>query len=59
MTGDLDGAKADCDRALELDASSWNSLNSRGFIHHRKGDHAASVSDYSAALEHEPEIASS
>lgn len=59
MTGDLDGGKADCDRALELDAASWNSLNSRGFIHHRKGDHAASVSDYSAALEHEPEVASS
>ena len=37
MTGDLDGAKADCDRALELDASSWNSLNSRGFIRHRQG----------------------
>ena len=59
MAGDFAGGKADCDRALALDGKSWNSYNSRGYIHYRLGSHAAAVADYDKAIEHAPGMASS
>ena len=54
-----DPAVAIRDRALELDAGSSNSYNSRGYVNFRAGRFAESVHDYDAALAAQPAVASS
>ena len=56
---DLDGALADCNRAIELSADPASFLDSRGMVHFRAGQMQAALSDYNAALDADPEFSSS
>jgi tetratricopeptide (TPR) repeat protein len=56
---ELDGALADCNRAIELSADPASFLDSRGMVHYRAGRYAAALADYNAALEAAPEFSNS
>jgi lipoprotein NlpI len=48
---DLDGALADCNRAIELDPKFAKAYFWRGIVKSRKGDFADAVADFNRALE--------
>jgi tetratricopeptide (TPR) repeat protein len=56
--GDLAGALADCNKALETDTGA-NVFDSRGFVHFRMGDYQSAAADYYVALDKKPAYASS
>ena len=52
--GDLAGALADFDRALELAPRYTEAYSNRGTARHARGDDAGSVADFEQALEIDP-----
>lgn len=54
---DLDQALAYCDKAVDLEAS-IDPLDSRGFVHFRRGEFDLALADYDAALRLAPRSAS-
>jgi tetratricopeptide (TPR) repeat protein len=52
---DLDGALADCNRALELAPRSAEMLDSRGLVNLKRGDYQAALADYGQAAAEEPQ----
>ena len=48
---DLEGARADYDRAIELDATSAGAFNNRGLVRHALGDVDGALADYDRAVE--------
>jgi len=57
--GDLAMAMADCNAALQIDPGYAEALDSRGFVHLRRGEYAAARADYDAALKLRPDAAMS
>lgn len=55
----LESALADCERAIELDKTDANHLNSRGFVHFRLHHFDLAIRDYDAAIAADPKVASS
>jgi len=55
--GDLDGAIADHNRALELNPKSAGYYNNRGLAKRNKGDLDGAIADYDRALELNPKYA--
>jgi Flp pilus assembly protein TadD len=49
--GDVDGAIADFNRAIELDPKQPRAYMNRGFAKPAKGDHDGAIADYNRALE--------
>ena len=58
LLGDMDGARKDCARALEVDPNEPYILDSRGFLFFRSGDFRRALADYNLALEIDPVRAS-
>ncbi len=56
---ELDKALAACNAALEHAPDYTAALDSRGFVHFRRGEYADAVTDYTAALKRSPKLASS
>ncbi len=56
---ELDKALAACNAALEHAPDYTAALDSRGFVHLRRGEYAAAVTDYTVALKRNPKLASS
>ncbi len=56
---ELDKALAACGVALAKVPNFANALDSRGFVHLRRGEYAAAVADYTAALKSNPKLAGS
>jgi tetratricopeptide (TPR) repeat protein len=54
----LDGALADCNRALQLNPDFVHAYVTRGWVYARKGDYAAAMKDYDLALSKNPKLAS-
>jgi tetratricopeptide (TPR) repeat protein len=57
--GDLAAALADCNAAVRIDPGYAEALDSRGFVHLRRGELAAAKADYDASLRLRPEGATS
>lgn len=47
---ELDGALADCEAALKIQPGNVDILDSRGFVHFRKGEFDLAIADYDEAL---------
>jgi tetratricopeptide (TPR) repeat protein len=56
---DLDGALADCERALQMQPNAANTLNTRGFVLFRQGLFDEAVASYDASIRLDPNVASS
>ncbi len=55
--GDLDRALADSEKAVSLGATS-DAVDTRGFVHFRRGEYALALADYQAVLNAYPRVAS-
>src|SRR3989344_6946387 len=55
--GDLNGAIADYNRALELDPRHANAYINRGYAKQVRGDHDGAITDYNRALKFDPQYA--
>ena len=55
--GDINGAIADYDRALELDPKSAQAHNNRGAARQAKGEIDSAMADYNKAIELDPKLA--
>lgn len=55
--GDIDGAIADCSRALKLDPKFADAYTNRGIAKVRKDDFDGAIADYSRALKLDPKFA--
>src|SRR6516164_5453076 len=55
--GDLDGAIADCNRAIELDPKDPMARKYRGVAKKEKGDLDGAIADYNRAIELGPKFA--
>jgi tetratricopeptide (TPR) repeat protein len=56
---DLDGALADCERALQLRPDAANTLNTRGFVLFRQGRFKDAIASYNDSIRRDPKVASS
>jgi tetratricopeptide (TPR) repeat protein len=54
--GDLDGARQDFDRALELDANLTAAYNNRGVTRKALGDTQGAIADYTEAIKLKPSL---
>ncbi|HEY1710617.1 MAG TPA: tetratricopeptide repeat protein [Rhizomicrobium sp.] len=54
----LDGALADCNRALQLNPNFVHAYVTRGWVYARKGDYTAAMENYDLALAKNPGLAS-
>jgi len=58
ISGDLDGALADCNEAIRREPNIAAYLDSRGFVYLRSGRWDLAISDFDAALKLDPKLAS-
>jgi tetratricopeptide (TPR) repeat protein len=56
---DLDTAKTDCEKAIELEPKDANNFNSLAFVRFRKGDYIGAVESYTQSLALNPDSGSS
>ena len=56
---DLEGALADCEKAMQLHPDAANTLNTRGFIFYRQGRFEDAIGSYDASIARDPKVASS
>jgi tetratricopeptide (TPR) repeat protein len=56
---DLDTAQNDCAQALMLQHDAADALDTSGFLDFRRGDMKAAITDYDAAIDGDPTVASS
>lgn len=56
---DLEGALADCKKAMELQPSAANTLNTLGFILYRQGRFEDAIASYDESIARDPNVASS
>ena len=56
---DLDGALADCERALQMRPDAANTLNTRGFVLFRQGHYQDAIANYNDSILRDPNVASS
>src|SRR5215471_14533654 len=54
--GDLDGASAEYNRAIDLDPKYANASGNRGLAKQTKGDLYGAIADYSRAIELDPKL---
>lgn len=59
LNRELDKALADCDRALAVNPTDYNSYNSRGFVNFRLGRYSAPIANYDSAIGGDPGSGSS
>jgi tetratricopeptide (TPR) repeat protein len=60
ITGrELDEALSDCEHSLRIFPHDANSLNSRGFVHFRKQQYGAAISDYNESIAYYDKLGSS
>ena len=56
---ELDEALSDCERSLRIFPHDANTLNSRGFVHFRKQQYGAAISDYNESIAYYDKLGSS